>query len=106
MPRLVGSQGGGIRDHPKNRVGARALTGVLCLGALTLAACDDYSTGDRGGIDPTPERLDGSSSQEFEPDDIARAEAASEAVQEYCDGAVPEAQRVGCLSHVDESETP
>ena len=42
-------------------------------------------------IDPTPERLDGSSSQEFEPEDIERAENASDEVKEYCSDAVSEA---------------
>ena len=67
---------------------------------LGSAGCDET------GVDPTPERLDGSSSSEFESDDIARANDASEVVQGYCSGAVSEAQRVGCLSHVDESEIP
>jgi hypothetical protein len=57
-------------------------------------------------IDSTPERLDGSESQEFEQDDIDRARDASEAVKEYCAGAVSEAQRLGCESHIDESDIP
>ena len=56
--------------------------------------------------DPTPEKLDGSSSQEFEQADIDRANSASDAVEEYCSGAVSEAQEVGCLSHVDEGDIP
>jgi hypothetical protein len=56
--------------------------------------------------DSGPERLDGSSSHEFEPEDIERANEASDAVKEYCSGAVSEAQEVGCLSHVDESDIP
>jgi hypothetical protein len=59
-----------------------------------------------GGVDPTPERLDGSSSREFEASDIARANKASPEVQAYCEGATSEAQEVGCLSHVDESDIP
>lgn len=51
-------------------------------------------------------KLDGTESQEFEADDIARAEAASPAVQDYCAGAVSEAQEAGCLGHVEESEIP
>jgi hypothetical protein len=62
--------------------------------------------GSGGGIDPTPEKLNGAPSQEFEPEDIHRAENASPAVQAYCAGAVSEAQRVGCLSHVDDSDIP
>ena len=51
-------------------------------------------------------KLDGKQSPEFEADDIERAESASDAVAEYCAGAVSEAQEVGCLSHVDESDLP
>lgn len=74
-----------------------------------LAACGEnggasFSGGDE--IDPTPEKLDGSSSYEFETSDIERAEGASPAVQEYCAGAVSEAQEVGCLSHVDDADIP
>lgn len=57
-------------------------------------------------INPTPEKLDGTDSYEFEPDDIERAEEASLEVREYCEGAVSEAQEVGCLSHVEPSEVP
>jgi hypothetical protein len=52
------------------------------------------------------EKLDGTPSQELEAEDIEQAENASEEVQEYCSGAVSEAQEVGCLSHVDESDIP
>ena len=88
------------------RARVTALCGAIPLLVVVLGACDELSSTGDGGIDPTPERLDGSSSQEFEPDDIARAEAASDEIQAYCDGAVSEAQRVGCLSHVDESDVP
>jgi hypothetical protein len=57
-------------------------------------------------LNPTPQKEDGSYSQEFEPEDIERAEAAPRSVQEYCAGAVSEAQEEGCLSHVDASEVP
>ncbi len=57
-------------------------------------------------FDPTPEKMDGSESYEFEPDDIERAEEAPTDVQEYCEGAVSEAQELGCLSHVESSEVP
>ena len=63
-------------------------------------------SGPGGSVDPTPERLDGSSSQEFEQDDIDRANNASDEVKDYCSGAVSEAQRVGCESHVTEDELP
>lgn len=57
-------------------------------------------------IDSTPEKLDGSPSYEFEQDDLDRAAGASDAVKEYCSGAVSEAQRIGCESHVTEDEIP
>ena len=78
---------------------------LLALGvflALSTVAC----SGSKRNVDPTPEKLDGSPSLEFEADDIERANNASDAVEEYCDGAVSEAQYVGCLSHVDESDLP
>ena len=64
------------------------------------------SGGEAGQLDAPPEKLDGSESQEFEADDIARAEDASDAIKDYCSDAVSEAQEVGCLSHVDESDIP
>ncbi|MGB2850289.1 MAG: hypothetical protein WBC01_01350 [Solirubrobacterales bacterium] len=84
---------------------------VLVLVALSLwvgvSACgNDGSGGEAGQLDATPEKLDGSESQEFEADDIARAEGASEAVKDYCADAESEAQELGCLSHVDESDIP
>lgn len=57
-------------------------------------------------IDPTPLKKNGQPSNEFEPDDIERAEEADLSVQEYCEGAVSEAQEAGCLSHVEPSEVP
>jgi hypothetical protein len=42
-------------------------------------------------VDPTPERIDGTPSHEFEQD---------------CADAVSEAQRVGCESHVTEDDIP
>ena len=77
------------------RVDPRLLVGF----ALAIAGCGDT-------IDSTPERLDGSQSYEFEQEDIDAAEGASDAVKEYCAGAVSEAQRVGCESHVTEDEIP
>ena len=78
----------------------RAAAAVLA-GLILVGGC-----GTEQNLDPTPERLDGSSSQEFEAEDIERAENASEAVQDYCSGAVSEAQRIGCLSHVEEGDLP
>ena len=60
------------------------------------------------GIDPNPVNQYGEPSYEFEPEDIERAEEGyeDEALREYCEEAVSEAQEVGCLSHVDPSEVP
>ena len=71
------------------RAGTRTLLGLLA--AAVLAGCGEPA------VDPTPEKLNGSSSYEFEADDI---EAASDAVKDYCAGAVSEAQRVGCESRM------
>lgn len=57
-------------------------------------------------IDSTPLKENGEPSHEFEEEDIERAEAAPQSVREYCEGAVSEAQEVGCLSHVEASEVP
>lgn len=77
---------------------------VLCGIAVVVAVSGCSSQ--QGEVDPTPQKLDGTSSYEFEADDIERAENASDAVAEYCSGAVSEAQEIGCLSHVDESDIP
>jgi len=78
---------------------------LAALGIVTLLGFVGCSQQNRE-VDPTPEKLDGTPSMEFEADDIERAENASDAVAEYCAGAVSEAQEVGCLSHVDESDIP
>lgn len=79
----------------------RRLPVALAVAAFAAAGC-----GTGQDVDPTPERLDGSSSQEFEADDIERANGASDAVRDYCAGAVSEAQRVGCESHVTDADIP
>ena len=56
--------------------------------------------------DPTPTKLDGTESHEFERDDLERAGQASDAVKEYCADAVSEAQRLGCESHVTDADLP
>jgi len=71
--------------------------------AIALAGCGESGG---GALDPTPEKLDGTPSYEFEQDDLDRAEDASDAVKEYCADAVSEAQRIGCESHVTEEEIP
>jgi hypothetical protein len=74
---------------------------LLMLGvSVTAAGCGGSS------VDPTPEKLDGTPSMEFEQEDIDAAESASPAVKDYCSDAVSEAQRVGCESHVTEDELP
>ena len=75
----------------------RNLVCASLVAALLAAGCGD-------SIDSTPERQDGSPSGEFEPEDIDRAENADGLVEEYCDGAESEAQKVGCLSHVTVEE--
>lgn len=57
-------------------------------------------------IDPTPTKLDGTPSYEFEQDDLDAAASASDGVKDYCAGAVSEAQRLGCESHVTDDELP
>lgn len=52
-------------------------------------------------VDPTPEDMNGVPSDQFEPDDIQRANDAPLLIDLYCDGVESEAQYVGCLSHVD-----
>lgn len=80
------------------------LTALALLGVL--AGCADRTGDSPGGLDPTPERIDGSPSYEFEPDDLERAAGASDAVKDYCSGARSEAQRTGCESHVTDDELP
>ena len=84
----------------------------LCL-AAGVSACGSDGSGrynnsglGAGQLDPTPEKLDGGESTEFEAEDIERAEGASDAVKGYCSDAVSEAQELGCLSHVDEGDIP
>ena len=85
----------------------KAIAAILlfALAGLAMSACSGAQP-ESQQVDSTPTKLDGSQSQEFEADDIEAAGSASQAVQDYCDGAVSEAQRVGCLSHVDESDIP
>lgn len=83
------------------------VVGVICL-LLVVSGCEAgvESSGGGGSLDPTPEKMDGTPSQEFEADDIERAENASQRVRDYCSGAVSEAQRIGCMSHVDDEDVP
>jgi hypothetical protein len=82
-------------------------------GQLSLACggSDDVQTGtgpmgtvgawaNTTSVDPTPENMDGVPSDQFESDDIQRANNAPLLIDLYCDGAISEAQRVGCMSHV------
>lgn len=54
-------------------------------------------------LNPYPLTKDGTPSYEFEADDIERAEEGYEdqGLREYCEGAVSEAQELGCLAHAD-----
>jgi hypothetical protein len=58
------------------------------------------------GVDSTPQKVDGTESHEFEQEDLDAAAGASDSVKEYCAGAVSEAQRLGCESHVTDDEIP
>ena len=78
---------------------ARRRFGAVVLAMVALGGCG-------GDIDPTPEKLEGTPSHEFEQEDIDAAEGASDAVKDYCSDAVSEAQRVGCESHVTDEELP
>ena len=71
--------------------------------AAAFASCGS-DTG--SNLDSTPEKLDGTESHEFEQDDLDAAAEASDAVKEYCAGAVSEAQRLGCESHVTDEDLP
>jgi hypothetical protein len=82
----------------------RALRLTLVLATLWIAGCGSGES--NSGVDPTPEKKDGTPSYEFEQDDLDAAESASDAVKEYCSDAVSEAQRLGCESHVTEDEIP
>jgi hypothetical protein len=83
----------------------RAVSLGIVLATLWIAGCGGGG-GTNSGVDPTPERKDGTPSHEFEQEDLDAAASASDAVKEYCSGAVSEAQRVGCESHVTESDIP
>ena len=77
------------------------------LALLVLIAAFAGCGSDAGStIDSTPEKLDGTESHEFEQDDLDAAAEASDAVKEYCAGAVSEAQRLGCESHVTDEDLP
>jgi hypothetical protein len=93
-----------VRCYRQRRNGATAVAAMAVALVVTLSAggCGEDESDGGSSIDPTPEKLDGSSSYEFEQDDLERAESASPVVQAYCEGAVSEAQETGCLSHVDE----
>lgn len=88
----------------------KALGVLACL--VVLGGCGVGYENEAGrepsghSINPTPTKENGEASYEFEPEDIERAEAAPSSVQSYCEGAVSEAQEVGCLSHVSPSEVP
>ena len=83
----------------------RYLRITIVLATLWIAGCGsgDSST---SGVDSTPEKKDGTPSYEFEQEDLDAAAGASDAVKEYCAGAVSEAQRLGCESYVTEDEIP
>src|SRR5688572_20770338 len=74
--------------------------------ALVVAMVAGCGSGSRSELDSAPTKLDGTKSHEFEREDIEAASKASNAVKEYCAGAVSEAQRLGCESHVSDEDLP
>jgi hypothetical protein len=85
------------------------LTLAVVVMAIGFSACGEVAGGsgnESGHVNSTPLKENGEPSREFEEEDIERAEAAPQSVREYCEGAVSEAQEVGCLSHVEASEVP
>lgn len=81
-------------------LGARLSTALV---VMVLGGC---GSGSAASIDPTPKKLDGTESHEFEQDDLDAAANASDAVKAYCAGAVSEAQRLGCESNVADEDLP
>jgi hypothetical protein len=73
---------------------------------VLLAVLSGCGPGSGADVDSTPEKLDGTESHEFEPDDLERAAGASDAVKAYCADAVSEAQRLGCEAHVTDEDLP
>jgi hypothetical protein len=71
---------------------------VLAIAGAFAGCGTARSSEDGSGGSLNPQKEDGSYSQKFEPEDIERAEAAPQSVQEYCAGAVSEAQEESCLS--------
>jgi hypothetical protein len=108
---------GGLKERSslgRSRCGSsgglrRLIPIAIVLLLVSITACGEIegeSASSGSSIDSTPEKMDGSSSYEFEAEDIERAESASPEVQEYCAGASSEAQEVGCLSHVEANDIP
>jgi hypothetical protein len=77
---------------------------AVIVAALAVSGCG--ADGSSGVDDPTPTKLDGTESHEFEQEDLDAAAGASDAVKEYCADAVSEAQRLGCESHVTDADVP
>jgi len=82
------------------------LGAVMTISAGIATALVVLAAGCGNEVDPTPEKLDGTPSQEFEQEDLDAADGASDAVEDYCADAVSEAQRLGCESHVTEEDIP
>lgn len=81
---------------------ARLLAPLIVAAALAAGGCGT----DSALIDPTPEKIDGTESHEFEQDDLDAAAGASDDVKDYCSDAVSEAQRLGCEAHVTDEDIP
>jgi hypothetical protein len=76
---------------------------ALLVLVVAFAGCGSDAA---SNLDSTPEKLDGTESHEFEQDDLDAAAEAGDAVKDYCAGAVSEAQRLGCESHVTDQDLP
>src|SRR5688572_6814887 len=70
----------------------RKLLSALVLAAAITGGCGSYDGDSAPPADATPEKVDGTESHEFEQDDLDAADGASDAVKDYCSGAVSEAQ--------------
>lgn len=80
-----------------------AVYGIAAFALIRLALAVFLGVGSEtgyAGYEP-PMRLDGTYSYEFEPEDYERAENVDALVEIYCGGIESDAQRLGCLSHVE-----
>jgi hypothetical protein len=77
---------------------------VLMLGACSEGYQDAPDGPPQRDLDPTPTKLDGSESHEFDATDLERAQNAGWLVEYYCRPSQSQAQYEGCLAHVTEDQ--